>query len=235
MSKHCKYCSTLLSSVGKGSRAGFCNDNHRYEFNKRKQNSLGAVTPILPPMNPKTKTNPKTNPKMNFPIAPFHQEQSQSYSQTAEYLLHGRINELQAALADMKGDKKEVETELKEKIKEMNALQLKYDTVKRDHEQELSGIEQGQKTWVRELAEFVRDKDAMGNIIDAYSAVKTGKKSENELSEGAEPEEMVALKNFFNKLTDEHKQLITENLYAYGRRPDLLIKQNQELKKYLNK
>lgn len=231
MSKHCKYCSTLLSKVGKGPRAGFCNDNHRYEFNKRKQNSLGAVAPIVPPMNP----NPKTNPKTKFPNTPMNQDQSLAYSQTAEYLLREKISELKGALDEMKGKRNALETKLENKVNEMNELSVKYNTVKRDHEQELSGIEQGQKTWVRELAEFVRDKDAMGNIIDAYSAVKTGKKSENELSEGAEPEEMVALKNFFNKLTDEHKQLITENLYAYGRRPDLLIKQNQELKKYLNK
>ena len=166
---------------------------------------------------------------------PMNQDQSLAYSQTAEYLLREKISELKGALDEMKGKRNALETKLENKVNEMNELSVKYNTVKRDHEQELSGIEQGQKTWVRELAEFVRDKDAMGNIIDAYSAVKTGKKSENELSEGAEPEEMVALKNFFNKLTDEHKQLITENLYAYGRRPDLLIKQNQELKKYLNK
>ena len=153
-------------------------------------------------------------------------------TQTEEHLYRRELEKQDLTIAELKLalDKKEQKHEIL--LEKYNDLQVKHNTVEKKHEQELSGVELSKKNFMGELMLVIKDKEAMDGIANVVSSFKSGETKSN-LSE-AESDDFKYVKEYFLALSKENQTLLGENIYAYSLRPDMLLKQNQELKSIIN-
>ena len=247
---NCKECNTPIDEAR--FRSEFCDDACRMRYTRRKEKALKAESEIKannlhdnPHDNPNhtleiypNKPNINSNNNPNNPMANENET-------TNEFLLKGRILELQTMNAELKAqfqadsrelkaEKKELEKEIKTVTRLHNDLVVNINTLESKHEQELSGFEQNKKSLGKELIDLIRDKDVMGNVINAVSMLKGGDKSDQASLEGAESEDLQAVKCFFNAFDDEHQKMVVNSLYIYSKRRDLLEQQAKELEVIIN-
>ena len=153
-------------------------------------------------------------------------------TQTEEHLYRRELEKQDLTIAELKLalDKKEQKHEIL--LEKYNDLQVKHNTVEKKHEQELSGVELSKKNFMGELMLVIKDKEAMDGIANVVSSFKSGETKSN-LPE-AESDDFKYVKEYFLALSKENQTLLGENIYAYSLRPDMLLKQNQELKSIIN-
>ncbi len=251
---NCKECNTPIDEAR--FRSEFCDDACRMRYTRRKEKALKAetenkttilhdkahdnlhISPEIYPNKPNINSIIKPNNNPNNPMANENET-------TNEFLLKGRILELQTMNAELKAqfqadsrelkaEKKELEKEIKTVTRLHNDLVVNINTLESKHEQELSGFEQNKKSLGKELIDLIRDKDVMGNVINAVSMLKGGDKSDQASLEGAESEDLQAVKCFFNAFDDEHQKMVVNSLYIYSKRRDLLEQQAKELEVIIN-
>lgn len=234
---NCFNCGNLIHRHRAGAK--YCNDSCKHKAKRIRKNTLNGS-----PATFNATDNDRVNATFNSnatdkTIVPLCTTAINSnltpklpMTQTEEHLYRRELEKQDLTIAELKLalDKKEQKHEIL--LEKYNDLQVKHNTVEKKHEQELSGVELSKKNFMGELMLVIKDKEAMDGIANVVSSFKSGETKSN-LPE-AESDDFKYVKEYFLALSKENQTLLGENIYAYSLRPDMLLKQNQELKSIIN-
>lgn len=231
--KTCLVCNNPLGANRQAARFKFCGRRCANKHNNKKKKELTGVASSALRAD-------------NAQVMPITQSDS-IMSSTEQYLYREKISELKETIAKLEtvierntachqAVTKEKELELKGLTKEHNELQVKHNTITQAHTQELNGLEQDRRSMGREFLDLIKDKDAMGNVLDAVAAFRGNAQERGVTSQiaGAEGEDVQAVRTLYSKLGHEHQKMFVNSLYIYSKRPDLLEKQALELEQIIN-